>query len=103
MPNGGTRTIKTTSEHGPDSASPAAREKQFTVVSVIDSGSGIDPDTLPHIFEPFFTTKSAGRGTGLGLEVVYTNIQQRSSFNVFDIDVNKERRSYLLPCVRTRP
>ena len=89
MPAGGMLTIKTASEYGPDSASPTAREKHFTVVSVIDSGSGIDPDTLPHIFEPFFTTKSAGRGTGLGLAVVYTNIQQSGGFIDVETGVNK--------------
>lgn len=100
MPAGGTLTIKTASEYGPDSASPTAREKHFTVVSVIDSGSGIDPDTLPHIFEPFFTTKCAGRGTGLGLAVVYTNIQQSGGFIDVETDVNKGTAfNIYLPCV----
>ena len=37
------------------------------VVSVMDTGTGIDPEVLPHVFEPFFTTKELGSGTGLGL------------------------------------
>ena len=45
------------------------RELQRVVVKVVDNGSGISPDALPHIFDPFFTTKPPGQGTGLGLEI----------------------------------
>lgn len=43
----------------------------FALISVLDSGRGIDADVLPRIFEPFFTTKGFGKGTGLGLSQVY--------------------------------
>lgn len=43
----------------------------FALISVVDSGRGIDADALPRIFEPFFTTKGFGKGTGLGLSQVY--------------------------------
>jgi len=43
----------------------------YLVLTVQDSGEGISEDILPHIFEPYFTTKIRGRGTGLGLAVVY--------------------------------
>jgi signal transduction histidine kinase len=63
MPAGGALTVST--------ALVEAHGRALVAIAVEDSGAGIDPQTLPHIFEPFFTTKSAGRGTGLGLAMVY--------------------------------
>jgi PAS domain S-box-containing protein len=44
---------------------------RYIVVSVRDSGTGIDPEIRKHLFEPFYTTKAEGKGTGLGLAAVY--------------------------------
>lgn len=58
---------------------PAAGESErrpAIEISVIDDGSGIDPETLKHIFEPFFTTKAPGQGTGLGLSTIYGIVER---------------------------
>jgi PAS domain S-box-containing protein len=45
-------------------------------IRIIDNGPGINPEIKPRIFEPFYTTKSVGKGTGLGLFIVYKTIKQ---------------------------
>lgn len=89
MPTGGTITIQTRSanidkqfieERGYGKAG------RYALLTVSDSGEGIDSETKSKIFEPFFTTKEQGKGTGLGLSMVYGIVKQNNGY----IDVASE-------------
>jgi signal transduction histidine kinase/ActR/RegA family two-component response regulator len=56
----------------------------YAMISVSDTGQGIDDQDKPHIFEPFFTTKVLGKGTGLGLSSVYGIVKQNRGFVDFE-------------------
>ena len=79
MPNGGELTIRTLNRTGAEIAGqnvPDVPTEDHVVVEVADNGTGIAPEIMDKIFEPFFTTKEVGKGTGLGLAMVYGIVKQ---------------------------
>jgi PAS domain S-box-containing protein len=83
MPSGGRLTISTanvTLDETQSRAFAEARPGEYVRVRVADTGCGMARDVLPHVFEPFFTTKPPGKGTGLGLAMVYGFVRQSGGF-----------------------
>jgi signal transduction histidine kinase/predicted Ser/Thr protein kinase len=88
MSGGGVLTISTRNAVlGADAVRRGApSEGDYVLVEVADTGQGMPPEVLSRIFDPFFTTKEVGKGTGLGLTMVYAFVQQCGGF----IDVTSE-------------
>jgi signal transduction histidine kinase/CheY-like chemotaxis protein len=83
MPEGGkliigTASVNLSQPQGVGQLEPAPGK--FAVLTVTDTGTGMDDEVKAHLFEPFFTTKEVGKGTGLGLSICYGLVSQNSGY-----------------------
>lgn len=92
MPDGGRLAIKTSLvELGGDSLRIAAdvKEGPYINLTISDTGAGIPEEHIHRIFEPFFTTKEKGKGTGLGLAMVYGIVKEHEGYITVDSTLGK--------------
>lgn len=83
MPDGGRLTIETkpvTLDANYCRLNFGSRSGDYIMLSVSDTGHGMNQDTLTHLFEPFYSTKETGKGTGLGLAMVYGIVKQHDGY-----------------------
>jgi signal transduction histidine kinase/CheY-like chemotaxis protein len=85
MPSGGTLTLETRLDTLTDqyiSMRPGISivPGRYVALLVSDTGEGMTPETMKHLFEPFFTTKPVGKGSGLGLAMVYGIVKQSGGY-----------------------
>jgi signal transduction histidine kinase/HAMP domain-containing protein len=80
MPNGGVLTVETgrleLQQAGIEPAFDEVPSGSYSVITVSDTGHGMPPEVVQHAIEPFFTTKGVGRGSGLGLSMIYGFVKQ---------------------------
>ena len=105
MPDGGELEFKTETVIIDDTGStkiPGINSGEYTLLTVSDTGTGMDSDTLEHIFEPFFTTKKVGEGTGLGLSMVYGIVRSHGGYITCSSQLGKGT-SFMLyfPAIKT--
>jgi PAS domain S-box-containing protein len=91
MPDGGSLTIRTSTHEVTDvpATDDDLKPGWYALLTIEDTGSGMPPDVVARAFEPFFTTKTGGRGTGLGLSMVYGFAKQSGGTVVIDSEVGR--------------
>jgi signal transduction histidine kinase/CheY-like chemotaxis protein len=105
MRDGGTLCIEAR-KHGEDCdlLPPGLSLRDYVIVSVSDTGSGMNGETLQRAFEPFFTTKEVGRGSGLGLSIVHGfAAQSGGSVQISSVLGKGTKVDLWLPCAETEP
>ena len=85
MPRGGQLTIASgetqlDEQYALQKPGVEVRPGPYVLLTVTDTGHGMDKETLAHVFEPFYTTKGLGKGTGLGLSTVYGIVKQANGY-----------------------
>ncbi len=107
MPEGGKVTIKTKNVYIDEDYCETysyAHPGKFVCLSVEDTGVGMDKEIIKNIFEPFFSTKEMGRGSGLGLSVVYGIVKEHKGWiNVYSESEQGSSFKVYLPAVSAKP